>query len=100
MLGLSFDDLYDITPRSFQNKLRGFRSHTEQLHQNSWEQTRMIIHSCISPHSKQKLKAKDLLPFPWDNDKKNKPVIPTKEELKDILAIREEQFKRMKFNGK
>jgi len=71
MLGLSYDELYDLTPRSFSNKLLGFNNYQTQLLENSWEQTRLIIHSTLSPHSKKRLKPKEILPFPWDD--KNKP---------------------------
>ena len=93
MLGLSFDNLYDMTPRSFQNKLIGFKEHNEQLTQNTWEQTRLIIHSCLSPHSKKALKPKELLPFPWD--KKTKKVIASKEEIADVVKRHQKILKKL-----
>lgn len=85
MLGLSYDDLYDLTPRSFSNKLLGFNNYTEQLLQDSWEQTRLIIHATLSPHSKKKLKPKEILPFPWDNKKKPKKEFASKEHIQKVL---------------
>jgi len=85
MLGLSYEELYDLTPRSLDNKIRGFRKYNEQLSQNRWEQTRMIVHSCIVPHSKHRLKPKELMPFPWDNKVKIKKDIASKEHISEVL---------------
>ena len=84
MLGLNYDELYDFTPRSLNNKLIGFKKYQEQLSQNNWEQTRMIVHSSILPHSKHKLKPKDLMPFPWDK-KPVKKNTASKEHIQDVL---------------
>ena len=62
MMGLSDEDLYDLTPRSFNNRLIGFNKKNEQLSQNHWEQTRMIVHAAIAPHSKHRLKPQELMP--------------------------------------
>ena len=85
MLGLSDDELYDLTPRSLDNKIRGFRKYNEQLSQNNWEQTRMIVHSCIVPHSKQRLKPKELMPFPWDEKVKIKRDVADKQHIQKVL---------------
>jgi len=86
MLGLSYDNLYDLTPRSFENKLKGFKKYNEQLSQNNWEQTRMIVHAAILPHSKNKIKPQELMPFPWDNKvKKVKKDVASKEHIAKIL---------------
>tara|TARA_R100001163_G_C5067962_1_gene207565 strand:- start:4768 stop:5064 length:297 start_codon:yes stop_codon:yes gene_type:complete len=85
MLGLSYKELYDLTPRSLDNKLRGFRKYNEQLSQNQWEQTRTIVHSCIVPHSKHRLKPKELMPFPWDKKNKIKKDVASKEHIQEVL---------------
>ena len=85
MLGLNDEELYDLTPRSLDNKIIGFRRYNEQLSQNNWEQTRMIVHSCIVPHSKHRLKPKELMPFPWDNKVKIKRDVATKEQIQEVL---------------
>lgn len=81
---MSYNELYDSTPRTFNNKLIGFNVYQEQLIQNTWEQTRIIVHSILSPHSKKKLKPKEILPFPWDS--KNKPKkIASKEHIQSVI---------------
>ena len=85
MLGLSYDELYDLTPRSFSNKLLGFNNYQRQLLETSWEQTRLISHSTLSPHSKKKLKPQEILPFPWDDKNKPKKEIASKEHIKEVI---------------
>ena len=84
-MGMSYDELYNSTPRNFNNKLIGFNAYQEQLMQDNWERTRVIIHSTLSPHSKKKLKPKELLPFPWDDKYKVKKQIATKEQIQEAL---------------
>ena len=84
-MGMSYDELYNSTPRNFNNKLIGFNAYQEQLMQDNWERTRVIIHSTLSPHSKKKLKPKEILPFPWDDKHKVKKQIATKEQIQEAL---------------
>tara|TARA_R100000734_G_C3307140_1_gene97677 strand:+ start:570 stop:857 length:288 start_codon:yes stop_codon:yes gene_type:complete len=84
-MGMSYDELYNSTPRNFNNKLIGFNAYQEQLMQDNWERTRVIIHSTLSPHTKKKLKPKELLPFPWDDKNKVKKQIATKEQIQEAL---------------
>tara|TARA_B100001059_G_C17355081_1_gene342446 strand:+ start:267 stop:554 length:288 start_codon:yes stop_codon:yes gene_type:complete len=84
-MGMSYDELYNSTPRNFNNKLIGFNAYQEQLMQDNWERTRVIIHSTLSPHSKKKLKPKEILPFPWDDKNKVKKQIATKEQIQEAL---------------
>ena len=87
MMGLSYDGLYELTPRSFNNKLKGFYEHHTKSNQDSWERTRTIMLACLMPHSKKKLKPTDVLPFPWDNQRAKKNIrIATPEEIKRDVA--------------
>jgi len=88
-MGLSCDELYDLTPRTFNNQILGFNQYQESLTQDRWEQTRMIIHSCLAPHSKKALKPAEILPFPWDDKNKakrdSKKEQPSKEYIQSVL---------------
>jgi len=84
-MGLGCDELYSLTPRTFNNQLMGFNQYQEQLMRDRWEQTRMIVHSCIAPHSKKTLKPKEILPFPWDNKSRGRKIIASNEQIaKDV----------------
>jgi len=94
MLGLGYDELYSLTPRSFNNRLEGFKMHQEQMSQNQWEQTRIILLGCLSPHSKKNLKPQEILPLPWDSNNKPKKEIASKEHIQKVL----EKYNKSKFN--
>tara|TARA_R110002074_G_scaffold129674_1_gene270952 strand:+ start:425 stop:715 length:291 start_codon:yes stop_codon:yes gene_type:complete len=94
MMGLMYDELYSLTPRSFNNKLKGFQEHQSQLSQNAWEQTRTMMVAILMPHSKKKLKATEILPFPWDNKNKPKKDLASKEHIQKVL----EKYDKTKFN--
>lgn len=91
---MSYDDLYDSTPRTFNNKLIGFNTYQEQLIQDRWEQTRIIIHSTLSPHSKKTIRPKEILPFPWDNKNKSKKKLASKEHIQSVI----EKYNKKKLN--
>jgi len=83
MLGLSYEGLYELTPRSFNNKITGFHNHHNQINQDYWERTRTLMVATLMPHSKKKLRPTEVLPFPWDNKKSNKKIrIASPEEIK------------------
>lgn len=97
MLGLSYEELYGLTPRSFNNKLKGFNNSLDQQNRNGWEQTRTLMMSVLMPHTKKKLKAKDVLPFPWDNEPKNNIKRATKEQIaKDVARHKKILLKKKK----
>jgi hypothetical protein len=86
MMGLSYNDLYDLTPRSFSNASKGFFELRKENIRTSWEQTRVIAHITASPHLKNKIKAQELLPFPWDNETRKKTVkIASPEEIRKVI---------------
>ena len=86
-MGLSYDRLYDLTPRSFTNAFRGFNTLRTEEDRRSWEQTRVIAHISASPHLKNKIKPTEFLPLPWDNElkDKNKKPLPSPEEIEKII---------------
>ena len=94
MLGLSYEGLYGLTPRSFNNKLKGYNNSLDQQNRNGWEQTRTLMMSVLMPHTKKKLKATDVLPFPWDNKIKPKKELASKEHIQEVLK----RYDKTKFN--
>jgi len=83
---LAYDELYGLTPRSFNNKLKGAQSIKEELLREGWEQTRTLMIATLMPHSKKKLKAEDVLPLPWDSLRvPKKKDIASKEHIESVL---------------
>ena len=67
-MGMSETEFYNITPRTFENKVIGFRRKEEADSRESWEQTRRLAVFLISPNLKKgaKINDKELFPTPWD----------------------------------
>ena len=64
--------------------------------QNHWEQTRMIVHSCLSPHLKRKMKPTEIMPFDWDDKRIVKKKIASQEEIQAVLKkYRERDSKKL-----
>lgn len=96
-LELSYDDLYDLTPRSFNNKLIGWNETFESKSRDSWERARLLNHSILSPHLKKKTSPDKLLPLPWDKERKvEKKEIASKEHIKNVLEkYKNKTFKKL-----
>lgn len=52
---------------------------------SNWERTRVLVHTSLMPHLKKKMKAKEVMPFEWDNEKTVKKDIATKEEIEKVI---------------
>lgn len=91
---MTIDELYDLTPRSFSNKMIGYSKREEMIMRNHWEQTRMIVHSCLSPHLKKKMKPTELMPFDWDNKNTPKKEIATREHIEKVIERYNKKSKR------
>jgi hypothetical protein len=95
---LAYDELYGLTPRSFNNKLKGVITIREELLKDNWERTRTLMVATLMPHTKKKLRAEDILPLPWDNKKSKKKIrIASPEEIaKDVARHKKILLKNKK----
>lgn len=83
---LAYDELYELTPRSFNNKIKGIQSLRDESLREGWEQTRILMVTMLMPHTKKKLKAEEVLPLPWDSKRKQqKKDIASKEHIQSVL---------------
>lgn len=71
----------DMTADEFSAAVRGFRRRQEWEQQQEWERIRWLGSITLQPHLKKgsKMKPTDLVTFPWEEVKEQKPV--------DALAI-------------
>lgn len=69
-MGMTVQEFWHITPRSFYNKLTGYR----RTERDSWEQVRFIMWSGLVPYGEKNkpITVQSVLPLPWDNDLKEK----------------------------
>jgi len=56
-----------MTPRQFENKVKGYSSKQEAESRERWEIGRYNAFISIKPKLKKGVKLLETLPFPWDN---------------------------------
>lgn len=56
---------------------------------SAWERMRMLATICVQPYSKKRLKATELMRFPWDEEKKH-----TQAAEKDVEISKDEALRR------
>lgn len=56
----------------FEAVTRAWTEMRETAERQEWERMRMLATLGIQPHVKKKLTPQQLLPFPWDGDKKKR----------------------------
>lgn len=95
-MGLTEDELYETTLRSFLNRVKGFSEANEMYQRQEWERTRWQAAAIANYLSKKPVKPGDLLKLPWDVDRLEKPL--TAEERKQRFAEMDRRMKQ-RFNG-
>lgn len=67
-IGLSYNDFYALTPRSFTNIINGLRNRQYAESKERWEQIRYLFYASLKPHLKGNPSLRSLMPLPWDNE--------------------------------
>ena len=78
------------------HEVDAFLSGMDDANRLSWEQTRMIMYTIAQSNSRKKLRPKDILPLPWDDEK------PQHEEIDwaEVERLRAEvKIEELKKNG-
>lgn len=90
-IGLSFDDFCRLDYEEFENICGAWHENAETAYRGEWERVRMLAAISIQPHVKKTVTPKKLLPFPWDDARKerkvNRPVETAEERLKRFEAL-------------
>lgn len=70
----------------------------EQAERSAWERMRIAAAVGIQPHVKSRITPQELIPLPWDTEKKAAPlVISKKEEEKRVKELLERLKKSQTF---
>ncbi|SFO04702.1 hypothetical protein SAMN05421741_11821 [Paenimyroides ummariense] len=93
-IGISYNDFYALTPRSFTNIINGFRNKQYTESKERWEQIRYLFYASLKPHLKGNPTLRSLMPLPWDNEtddpEANETKIETPEQAAAIIKRQEE----------
>lgn len=100
-MGMTEQELWEITPRSLFNKLRGFR----KLERDAWERMRIQTFHLLAPYlpKDDTLMPWDIIPLPWDKGLNTLAKVDAKkaaEERENLWNKFDRTDKKMKRNGK
>lgn len=65
---MSLQDFEQCTPFEFSKIVEQAQKKEEERVKLSWNQTRFLALTNLSPYSKKALKPTDIMEFPWDNN--------------------------------
>lgn len=68
-IGMSYADFAAMTVPEFTAIYDAWRTHEYDKERAEWERVRTVGVWILQPYMKKKLTPKELLRFPWDNDK-------------------------------
>jgi len=74
------------------NLVIGFNERENRKEQSEWERIRWQTTILLNPHTKKRIKAKDLIVFPWEQ-KEKKRQIWTRGEILQAINERKERAK-------
>ena len=74
-----------MLPREFYNMSDGYSKKLEMQYQADWERARWIASVVIAPHTKKRLKPKELITFPWEQKKTTNKKIWSRGEVLDAV---------------
>lgn len=89
-MGLTIDYFYSLTPRQFQNTLKGWRDLRDAESKERMIFTRRIMYATLMPYKKN-LQEQEVWPFEWE---KTTVISRTEEEEKQMLSDLDATIKR------
>lgn len=106
-MGMSMDDFCRCAPSEFHAAWEAWNEHGQRLERGAWERVRMQCLCSLQPYSKNKLRASDIMTFPWETSGSEERRVKSEEsngssgheELshEEIMARYREARKRMGF---
>lgn len=95
-MGMSMDDFCRCTPSEFNKAYEAWGECQERLERSAWERMRMQCLCSLQPYSSKKLRAEDLMRFPWEEEQKKSPCQEVQEELshEEVMARYREAVER------
>ncbi len=90
-IGMSMQDFERCTPSEFKAIFDAWNGGRERLERSEWERVRMSCLCALQPYSKKKLKATDIMEFPWE---KQEAKTERREETREEVNARYEEAKR------
>ena len=71
-MGKSLADFCRCTPSEYEKIWKSWREREERAERAAWERTRTQCLCMLQPWSEKRLEARDVMQFPWDENKKGR----------------------------
>lgn len=97
-MGMRTDDFMACTPSEFNAAYDAWHKTMEDRDRRDWERARMICLCNLQPYSEKKLKATDIMRFPWDK-KEPEHTIPKQKTAEELAADKERYEKEKEKRG-
>lgn len=93
-MGMSMDDFCRCIPSEFQAAYEAWSEMREKEEQSRWERMRMQCLCSLQPYSKTKLRASDLMEFPWEKPSADEKRPQRKELSREEIMERYREAKK------
>ena len=100
---MTYEQLYNSTPRQLHNRNKGFiqlQEHQERQHLETMRLHAVWLINNTNPYLKDAVQLTDLAVFPWEKEKKYKQEMPLSEEQKQASKRIAEAMDRDAKEGK
>jgi len=92
---MTFTELYELTPRSFLNAMKGFRKSETENSKQHWIRTRELMYAIMFPYLEKGVEKHNILPFQWEQKQLEelaiKKAAQIEGDLEDLNAFWERQ---------
>ncbi len=85
-MGLSTDELYDLTLREYIRKLEGFNELRIENYKSQMEAARLTAAIVVQMFSKERIVPKDVFPFSWENESQDTYIMSVEDFEKRCKA--------------
>ena len=81
-MGMGFDDFFRLTFPEFRAACSSYREAEERKERSEWERARTLSFHFLQPYLKRECSSEELMPLPWDRNRKEKEKHVSRDEAK------------------
>lgn len=91
-MGMSMDDFCRCTPSQFKEAFRYSQELEERRRRGAWSRTRTACLCALQPYSNRRLRAEDVMVFPWEKEGGGDGEGLSKEEVARRFAAAKKRY--------
>lgn len=81
-MGMRLDDFCRLTFQEFRAACSSYREAEERRERSGWERVRTLSFHFLQPYLKKRCSPMELMPLPWDGDRKEEPETVSRDEAR------------------